>query len=93
MQFVTRIVEELEVDGNATLKPNSENDLRSATNYHKRQTLNKEKQTCEQIKQNIQTKINKKKEIEHYFNTVDQQLQFAMKRKMFDIIIIIIQSK
>lgn len=90
VQFITRIIEEFEVDedDNATLKLNSENDLRSVANYHKRHTLNKERQTCEQIKKDIQTKINKKNQIERYFDVVDRQLQFSMKKKMFDIIVI-----
>lgn len=88
VQFITQIIEELEVDNNAILKMNSENNLCSITNYHKRQILNKERKTCEQIKQDIQIMINRKNQIERYFETVDRQLQFEIKKKMFVIIII-----
>ncbi|XP_025421957.1 putative leucine-rich repeat-containing protein DDB_G0290503 [Sipha flava] len=82
VQFITQIIEELEADDNATIKMNSENNLCSVTNYHKRQILNKDRQTCEQIKQGIQTMINRKNQVERYFEIVDRKLQFAIKKKI-----------
>ncbi|XP_025194254.1 uncharacterized protein LOC112593883 [Melanaphis sacchari] len=81
VQFVTGIIEELEAKSKAIFKRNSKDDFCNVANY-KRNTLNKEQQKYEQIKHDVQTKISRKNQIEHYFNAVDRQLQFVMKKKI-----------
>lgn len=82
IQFVTGIIDELEADGRAIFKRNLKSDYHNVANF-KLNTLNKEQQTYEQIKHEVQTKIGRKNQIEHYFNVVDRQLQCVMKKKMF----------
>jgi len=83
--FVTGIIEELVTNSKSIFKQNLKDDFYNVTNYkrYKRNTLNKEHQKYKQIKHDIQMKIEKKNQIEHYFNAVDRQLQFVMKKKMF----------
>ncbi|KAE9524130.1 hypothetical protein AGLY_015495 [Aphis glycines] len=76
--FVTGIIEELEAN---KIKQNLKGDFYNVINY-KRNTINKEQQKYKQIKHDIQMKIEKKNQIEHYFNAVDRQLQFVMKKKI-----------
>lgn len=80
--FVTEIIEELEANSKSIFKQNLKNDFYNVTNYT-RNTMNKEQQKYNQIKHDIQMKIEKKNQIEHYFNAVDRQLQFVIKKKMF----------
>lgn len=83
-QFICGIIKELETSGNTkTSKRNAKSVSHNVTNF-KLSTLNKELQKHEQIKHDIQTKISKKNQIEHYFDVVERQLQFAMKKKMFE---------
>jgi len=82
IQFVNGVTQELETDGKAILKRNVKSDFHKIADY-KRFSLNKEQQKYEQIKHEVQAKIGRKDQIEHYFNAVDRQLQFVMKKKMF----------
>lgn len=91
VQFITRIIKKLKADGETNFKQNSGNYLRNTTNYKQRALLNKELQKCEKIKNDIQTKIDRKKQIEHYFNVIDRQLLFSMKKKMYEYYLHIIQ--
>ncbi|CAH1731951.1 unnamed protein product [Aphis gossypii] len=79
--FVTGIIEELEANSKSIFKQNLKGDFYNVINY-KRNTMNKEQQKYKQIKHDIQMKIEKKNQIEHYFNAVDRQLQFVMKKKI-----------
>lgn len=45
----------------------------------------KELQVYEKIKHDLQTKTEKINQIEHYFIIVDRQLQFTIKKKMFEL--------
>jgi len=84
IQFIEQITDELQrTDGNARFKRYSENDFRDVIDYKWNVLLNKSLQHYEQIKHDIQTKTSRKNQIEHYFDIVDRQLQFDMKKKMF----------
>lgn len=71
------------MDDNTNFNQNSRNNFRNITNKRS-ELLNKELQKCEKIKNDIKMKIDKKKQIEHYFNVIDRQLLFYMKKKMFE---------
>lgn len=84
IQFITRIIEKFKVDGNTNIKRNSGNDFRNITNYRWSTLLNEKLQKYEKLKNDVQTKIARKKEIEHYFNVIERQLQYSMTKKMFE---------
>lgn len=84
IQFIERITDELQrTDGNASFKRPSENDFRGVIDYKWNTLFKKALQHYGQIEHDIQTKTNRKNQIEHYFDVVDRQLQFDMKNKMF----------
>lgn len=82
IQFVNEVTQELKADGKAIFKRNVKKDFPNIADY-KLFAINKEQQKYEQIKHDVQAKIGRKNQIEHYFNVVDRQLQFIMKKKMF----------
>ncbi|CAI6352842.1 unnamed protein product [Macrosiphum euphorbiae] len=81
IQFVNGVTQELEADGKTIFKRNVKKDFSNIADY-KLFAINKEQQKYEQIKHDVQAKINRKNQIEHYFNVVDRQLQFVMKKKI-----------
>ncbi|XP_022170359.1 uncharacterized protein LOC111033757 [Myzus persicae] len=81
IQFVTGVTQELEADAKAIFKQKLKSDFHNIADY-KRFALNKEHRKYEQIKFDVQAKIGRKNQIEHYFNVVDRQLQFVMKKKI-----------
>jgi len=80
IQFVNGVTQELEADGKTVFKRNVKKDFSNIADY-KLFAINKEQQKYEQTKHDVQAKINRKNQIEHYFNVVDRQLQFVMKKK------------
>jgi len=86
--FVTGIIQELESNGKENFKQKLKSDSDNIVD-HKDFALNKEQRKYEQIKYDVQTKLCRKNQIEHYFDVVDRQLQFVMKKKMFVHFIII----
>lgn len=82
IQFVNGVTQELETDDKAIFKRNIKSDFHNVADY-KQFSLSKEQQKYEQIKHEVQAKIGRKNQIEHYFNVVDRQLQFVMKKRMF----------
>lgn len=85
VQFVTQLIQNLEVDINSNSKQTSKNNFCNSIIKYKWNTSNKEFRKCDKIKHDIQIKTEKKKQIEHYFDAVDQQLQLAMKKKMLEL--------
>lgn len=83
IQFVNGVTQELEADGKAIFKRNIKSEFHNYVADYKRFSLSKEQQKYEQIKHEVQAKIGRKNQIEHYFNVVDRQLQFVMKKRMF----------
>lgn len=51
---------------------------------YKRNKVNNEKSKYDKIKHDVQMQINRKNQIEHYFNVVDHNIQYAMKKTMFE---------
>jgi len=84
VQFITRIIIELEAESNKTTKQNLENKLFYGITNCKWNPLNKELIKYGKIEHDIKKKITRINQIEHHFNIVDQQLQCAMKKKMFE---------
>jgi len=82
IRFVTGITQELESNDIANFKQKLKSDSDNIVDY-KSFPLNKEQRKYEQIKYDVQTKICRKHQIEHYFDVVDRQLQIVMKKKMF----------
>lgn len=85
VRFVTRLIEQLEADRNRTAyKGNSENDFRTrAVVDYDPNEFNNDLQTYEKRKQDVQTMADKQNDVERHFNTIDRQLQWAIKKKMF----------
>ncbi|VVC44133.1 Sterile alpha motif/pointed domain [Cinara cedri] len=86
VRFVTRLIKQLEADYDADLVfiRNSRNDFRTVAVYdYKPNKFNIDQQTHEKLKQDVQRMLGERNKIEHHFNIVDRQLQFAMKKKMF----------
>ncbi|KAL4126281.1 hypothetical protein QTP88_010504 [Uroleucon formosanum] len=81
IQFVNGVTQELETDDKAIFKRNIKSDFHNVADY-KQFSLSKEQQKYEQIKHEVQAKIGRKNQIEHYFNVVDRQLQFVMKKRI-----------
>lgn len=79
-QFVTKIFKKLENVECDILN----NEFQNKSNCRRITSNQKELQVYEQIKYDLQTKTDKINQIEHYFNIVDRQLQFTIKKKMFE---------
>lgn len=72
------------MNNNSTLKQNLKNNFCDSITKYKWNTFNKDLQKCKQIEHDIENKSERINQIEHYFKTVDQQLQFVMKKKMLE---------
>lgn len=76
----------MKADDNTSFKRDVEYDCRDEVICsYKLNTLNLNKELhrkCDKIKHEIQIKNNKKNQIEHYFNAVERQLQYTMKKIM-----------